>query len=397
MWNLLIADDETIIRRGLKGAVDWEKFSIDIVGEAEDGELALDMAKQLKPDLLLIDICMPFLNGIDLIKQLENNLPDSLFIIITGHDEFTYAKQAVRMKVFDYLLKPVNVTELESVVERAVSTLQINSQNINRNKQLESNKDLLKSDFLQKWVTGFIPIEEDAEEFHIFDIKFVGAVGVSVIKIRDVVDIHAVDKFWSDELLLFSLKNIIKDILTDIPYAQFFDDQRGNVVIIVPEEQATKLAEINLAIKEKTETFIGKVIIYCEKVTDHAAHIPLVYKELYQQLNTVHQMSPIVILAKNYIDQHYADTSLSLNELANYAQVSPTYLSKQFKTELGASFIQYLTKVRIDKALLLMKDPYLKVYEISERVGYSTQHYFCNAFKKVVGKSPSSYRRGYMQ
>lgn len=102
----------------------------------------------------------------------------------------------------------------------------------------------------------------------------------------------------------------------------------------------------------------------------------------------------MVILAKDYIDLHYYEHSISLQQVANMVQVSPTYLSKQIKNELGVSFINYLTKVRINKALMLIKDPYLKVYEIAEMVGYSTQHYFCNAFKKVIGISPRDYRSG---
>lgn len=393
MLKLLIADDEVIIRRGLKAAVDWEKFSIQVVGEAEDGELALEMAKELRPDILFLDICMPFLNGLDLIRQLEKILPDSLFILITGHDEFTYAQQAVRLGVFDYLLKPVNVKELENVIERASEELKNKNHLQNRDKQFEGNRELLKIDFLQKWVGVGIPKEDLKDECQLFNIKLDGPIGVSVIKLLNI-DLHIAEEFWSENLLAFSLGNIIKYLLYDIPAAEFFEDKQGHVVILLPVDRAEDITFINQLIKEKAETFLGKTIVYSENIALMSGEIPIIYQKLINQLNSYTNVSPIVVLAKNYIDQRYFDPLITLNEVASSVQVSPSYLSKQFKNELGASFIQYLTKVRIEKSLLLMNDPYLKVYEISEKVGYSTQHYFCNAFKKAVGISPSSYRSG---
>ncbi|MFP5111545.1 response regulator [Bacillaceae bacterium C204] len=393
MLKLLIADDEVIIRKGLKAAIDWEKFSIQVVGEAEDGELALELAKELKPDILFLDICMPFLNGLDLIKQLENLLPDSLFILITGHDEFSYAQQAVRLGVFDYLLKPVNVMELENVIERAAEELKSKNDLQNRDKQFEGNRELLKIDFLQKWIEGLIPKEKFNEEFHLFNIKLDGTIGVSVIKLLNI-DLHTAEEFWSEKLLAFSLGNIIKEILNNRLAAEIFEDKHGQIVILLPVDRAEELTTITQHIKEKVETFLGKTIVYSEKIAVNTEEIPNIYQNLISQLNSHTNVSPMVVLAKNYIDQRYFDPFITLNEVASSVQVSPSYLSKQFKNELGASFIQYLTKVRIEKSLLLMNDPYLKVYEISEKVGYSTQHYFCNAFKKVVGISPSSYRSG---
>jgi two-component system, response regulator YesN len=393
MWKLFIADDETIIRKGLKGAIDWEKFSIQVVGEAEDGEIALEMAKDLRPDILFLDICMPFLNGLELISQLESHLPDSLVILITGHDEFSYAQQAVRLKVFDYILKPVNIKELENVLERAVEELKRKRDLQKREEQFEDNRDLLKVDFLQKWVKGSISVEEFKISSKLFNLRLDGFVGVSVIKLLNI-DLQAAEQFWSGELLTFSMKNIIHDLLVDYPCAEVFDDQQSHIVVLLPVNRVEELTVINKLIMQKVETIIGKTIQYEEQITDHSEEIPFLYKKAISQLESEGDVSPVVVLAKNYIDQHYYDSEISLNEVADNVQVSSSYLSKRFKAELGSSFIQYLTKARINKSLLLMNDPHLKVYEISEMVGYSTQHYFCNAFKKEVGISPSSYRRG---
>lgn len=124
MWELLIAEDETTIRKGLRFAADWEDYSVHVIGEAEDGEMALDMAIELKPDILFIDINMPFLNGLELMEQLRKNLPDAIFIVISGYDEFGYAQQAIKMGAFDYIIKPVNKDELIKTVKRATEHLE---------------------------------------------------------------------------------------------------------------------------------------------------------------------------------------------------------------------------------------------------------------------------------
>ena len=111
-------------------------------------------------------------------------------------------------------------------------------------------------------------------------------------------------------------------------------------------------------------------------------------------MKSIQRLTPIVVLAKNYIDQNYFEQSISLQQVANHLQVSPTYLSKQLKNEIGVSFVHYLTNVRMEKAVKLITDPYLKIYEVAEMVGYSTQHYFSNVFKKMVGISPIEYRNG---
>ena len=100
------------------------------------------------------------------------------------------------------------------------------------------------------------------------------------------------------------------------------------------------------------------------------------------------------MFAKNYIDTYFYQQDLSLKEVAEKVGVSPDYLSRLLKRELGISFVDYVTKIRVEKAIKFMNDPSIKFYEIAEQVGYSTQHYFSTAFKKVMGISPLIYRKG---
>ncbi|WP_462411423.1 response regulator transcription factor [Neobacillus sp. Marseille-QA0830] len=394
MWNLLIAEDETTIRRGLKSAANWEDYYIQIVGEAEDGEIALEMAIERKPHILFVDINMPFLNGLDLMKKLKEHLPESIFIVISGYDEFSYAQQAIKMDAFDYLLKPVNKEELVKTVQRAITMLEKNTRSKQLDLQLEDNKLLLKEKFLQEWAAGKVSVEEVARRSQLLNIHLGNHVGMSLFKVVSEIDESATQEQWSEALLTFSFKNIIRDYLKAYPSSECFEDQLGNMILLVPNIEMEELIRVNREIKEYTQKFFGKMIICIEKMMTNDREFPSLYKRLKDEITAYHSLSPMVILAKDYIDHHYSEHSLSLDEVAEKVQVSPTYLSKKIKTELGVSFINYLTKVRINKSLMLMKDPYLKIYEIADLVGYSTQHYFCNAFKKVTGISPTVYRSG---
>src|SRR5471030_1021752 len=123
MWKLVIADDEPKIRRGIEGILDWNDFNIDIVGEAEDGELALEVIQEKKPDIILLDINMPFLSGLNLLERLKDINNKSIVIIISGYDDFSYAQKALRFNVFDYILKPVNKKSMEDIITKAVYKL----------------------------------------------------------------------------------------------------------------------------------------------------------------------------------------------------------------------------------------------------------------------------------
>ncbi|QGH36010.1 response regulator [Gracilibacillus salitolerans] len=394
MWNLFIAEDESIIRRGLKKSLNWESYSINVIGEAEDGEEALNKAIEFRPDILFIDINMPFLNGLELMEKLRPILPDAVFIVISGYNEFIYAQKAIKMGTIDYILKPVKKPELERSIENAIDILKKKSRNRLREKQLEGNKQLLKEKFLLNWSLGHYQEDEMKKQAKLLGIHLTKNTGLLVFKVIKEINIGSMEQNWSDVLLSFSIKNIINDLLSDYQSKEMFEDQSGHIVLLLPLIDTETLFDINRKIVIELERFLGKVVTCEECLLTSFLSFPNEYKKIISDLKSANKRTPIVALAKNYIDQHYDSQSISLQQVASYVQVNPTYLSKQIKNELGVSFIQYLTNVRINKALTLMKDPYLKIYEVAEMVGYSTQHYFCNAFKKVVGFSPTVYRTG---
>ena len=112
MIKIFLVEDEMIIRRGIKNSIEWEKEGYQFVGEASDGELALPMIIREKPDIVMTDIKMPFMDGLAFIKELRGFMPDVPVIILSGFSDFEYAKEAIRYQVSNYLLKPVSTEEL---------------------------------------------------------------------------------------------------------------------------------------------------------------------------------------------------------------------------------------------------------------------------------------------
>ncbi|MDP4092120.1 MAG: response regulator [Bacillota bacterium] len=123
MFKVLIVDDESIIRKGLRNAVNWKQFDCDVCGEASDGMEGYKLISQLYPDIVITDIKMPEVDGLTMIREIKNVIPQSKVIIMTGYRDFEYAQEAIKLGAFDYLLKPTKIEELNSVIKRAVKEL----------------------------------------------------------------------------------------------------------------------------------------------------------------------------------------------------------------------------------------------------------------------------------
>ena len=398
MWKVLVADDEPKIRRGLKNSLDWNEFNMEIVGEAEDGEMAFEVARDLQPDVLLVDICMPFLNGLQLIEKLNKVLDRCIIIIITGHDEFTYAQQAVKLKVFDYLLKPVSKEQLVAVLNKANEELKILHSKHKyiswAAQQMDRNLPAIKECFLKDLLHGQLSELEIQEQSRFLNLDFPADSGMIIIKVVERCNRGEIRAEWDKPLLLFALQNVIEDILQEWQPNTVFRDNKENIIAITPIKNIVEWLELGVILETRSEKYLKQMVITTQgKFEDVKMGIPAVYEELIMEINAKGNCTPIVLLSKKYIDAYYYKEDLSLQDLADQIQISPTYLSRLLKQEIGASFIDYLTQVRVRKAIQIMSDHTVKIYEVAERVGYSSQHYFSTAFKKVLGVSPAEYRK----
>ncbi len=401
MFKVLIADDEPKIRKGIKGILDWQQLGFEIVAEAEDGEVALELACEKLPDLLLVDICMPFLNGLEFIARLQTMLKDAVIIIISGHDEFEYAQTALKLKVFDYILKPVEKEVLlKSILQAKEHMIEIKSKNIQDEfiaKQLKKNSHYLKDMFLQELICGKVKAQDINERLNYFQIERTANMGMIIIKPLEK-NYGIIETEWDNDLLTYAIANIAQEAMGAFKAVTCFKDLKNQVILLSDTHPIGRWTEMGSWIERCVEDYLKREIITeAILLNEELKGIETSYQTLCSIVAEKNQKTPIVITIQKYIDKHYANPELSLTEIADHIGISQTYLTRLLKQELGLPFIDYLTQVRLKKAVMLMQDPNIKVYEVAEKVGYSSQHYFSNVFKKTFNMSPLEYKKGGMK
>jgi len=398
MWKVLIADDEPKIRRGIRSLV--ERFSSDfvVVAEAEDGEMAYAKAIELEPDILLVDIRMPFLNGLELIERLAGALPERLIIIVSGHDEFEYAQTAVKLHVFDYLLKPLDTNVFAATMARACAELEARSETgkyaVWVKEQLDRNLPVLRERFFRDWVMGELSKTEVEEAKTFLQIELHGPVALLAARFSERFGAGTPGADKVRRLALVAVRTIISETLPS-PRSHIFEDETETVLAIVSGAAEEDLVAAKAEIERRAATQLLQVPILSSRIViDPLSRLNDAYEEIRAELADGGNCEAFVRLAVNHIDQRYWDTSLSLESAAEELQISPGYLSRLMKRETGLSFVEYLNRIRVKKATQFLNDPAAKVFEVAERVGYRSQHYFSRAFRKAMGTPPSEYKKG---
>lgn len=395
LLRVLIADDEPIIREGVRDSVDWESLGMRVCAEAEDGEEALELALNLNIQIALVDLNMPIMNGIELMKELRQKLPQCRIIIITGHDEFAYAQEAIRLSVDDYILKPANSEQLRQVLGRIRHELEATQkQEIHlqqASKQIAKNFPLMRERFCLEWIEGTMTEAELREQLEFLQLPAASPDMLCVIRWPEVVTSVQLRKENDRQLFMFAIENIIGEMLVSYEKT-IFRDHSGLIVAIVwgavPE---TLISDMQHAVQAYLKISIH---VHAQPIDNGLLSIPAVYRQCKSSIFKEAQMSPLVRKAKDYIRESYMEADMSLEAFAQLMQVSPVYLSRIIKQELGASFVSLVTQTRIAKAMQLLNATDMPINEIAEKAGYDTQHYFSTAFKKAVGVSPNQYRKG---
>ena len=158
MYSVFLVDDEPIVLEGIRTKIDWESSGFTFAGEATDGEIALSMIHELKPDILITDIKMPFMDGLELSAAIKKIQPWIKIIILSGHDEFEYAKKAISIGIEDYLLKPFTADDILTSLKKVAAHIdkeRMQVSDINRLKEeLKSHDKLLQKEFLGNLVHG---------------------------------------------------------------------------------------------------------------------------------------------------------------------------------------------------------------------------------------------------
>lgn len=523
LYKVVLVEDEIVAREGIRDNVDWQSAGFKFCGEATDGETALPLIEATRPDVLITDIKMPFMDGLQLCKIVRERLPWLKIIILSGHDEFHYAQEALKLGVTEYLLKPLGVQDLHDVLQKVARQLDHERQEQEEWRELQDqvadNLKLRREKFLLQLVMGGISALEAIQRSRQLELDIIARwYQLTVIKaelcdrgdqfdyqkfqqverivaglVQHNPDIYLLKKDLDELVLIFKgdsreqvaqeayflaelIKNEVESSTTCLlkfglsaPQERLSDISRsfGQALALVqqptqvakPSEiagQAEKaeLLKLDKAALEnflkfgtsvefdeffaaylrplgqatldsyliKNYIFIDLVLTTAKFVHRLGGVVDLVIPEInqvetlmmhirsieqiraeirkifasalsFREAQVQNQHSTVIPQAKEYIDQHFSDSELSLNAVAAHVNLSPSHFSTIFSRETGETFIEYLTRIRIEKAKELLKTTGLKSFEIADRVGYGDPHYFSTVFKKNTGLSPIEFRQ----
>lgn len=369
MIKVFLVEDETIIRQGIKNNIDWKSNGFELVGEAGDGEYAYPMILKSQPDILLTDVKMPFMDGLELSRLVKKALPRTKIIVLSGYDEFDYAKEAIRIGISDYLLKPVTSAGLveslrkvaEQVLEERENFRLLERYFVYYKKYMDFPDKSDYSGIDRKLIQNFLKTG-NVEECGRFIDEYFEAIGESNYMSLLLRQYMTMDIFYCVQEFIKSLNVPEENIPSEL----------------MDLKQVTKAAE-------KADSTIDYL------------------KSLFTAALTLRDKSSgdrygiLIREAKDYIAENYQNSEFSLNMIAGHIGISPSYFSSIFKQSTGQSFVEYLTKTRIDRACELLKCTNLRTSEIGEKVGYNDPHYFSTAFKKIMGQSPKEFRNNIAQ
>lgn len=349
----MIVDDEPLVIKAISYIVENNLDDIDIVAKISDGANAIEMAGEKNPDIIFMDIKLAGLNGLQAIKEINNFSPDTIIVIISAYDNFSYAQKAVKLGVMDYLLKPVDKRDIINILQKARNRL--------KNKSLENVKSLSENvnyNFNPPWKLEkklFNAIEYGNKEKALIELD-------NIVNSLDIGDDLTVLEIYFQEITAV----ILRLLYEDMPEEEFKDIKRNEL------QQKIRKAET----RDELINSVKENFLFLIKTVSSSVNI---------------NNNPLLIKARNYIDKNY-NKDITLKEIADYVALSPSYLSKLFKEQFKITVIDYLTEVRINAAIRLLDNSKLAIKQIAARVGYNDSNYFSKVFKKNTGQTPTEFR-----
>ena len=531
MIKVFLVEDEIIMREGIRNNIDWEREGFEFVGEASDGELAYPMIQKLKPDILITDIKMPFMDGLELSRLVKEEMPEIKIIILTGYDEFEYAQKGINIGITEYLLKPIGGAKLLEAIHK-VGQL-VNEEREQREflkkfeQEHEENVQLARQKFFRRLVLGrnsasdilregseiglelaakrynillfqlfagegqdgysedqnhamdeivkitgqlpevlmielgiegwaFILKESDEKTLEIIleqfiqrleeilscyrELEYFGGIGEAVERLselsqcfesanrvfayrylqkknqilsnRDISRSH--EEREDGELDYLELKNLDKSIAEQFlktglkgdvsHFVEDYFEQRNMESMIFRQYVTMDIYFMAVDLLEKMGCDSSELINRCgdlQNISEHLAtaernkeYLKMLFGIVIEMREAVSQKKyhSLLLSAKEYIKEHFDDEKISLNSVAASVNLSPNHFSTIFSQEMGQTFIEYLTSVRMEKAKELLRTSALRTAEIAFAVGYKDSHYFSYIFKKTQECTPTEFR-----
>lgn len=343
MYKVLLVDDEELERKVLGFTLQNSGLPIQILGEASNGREALAIVHQTVPDLIIMDIKMPGINGIEATRQIKAYYPAMEVIILTAYGKFSYSQRAIKAQATDYLLKPIQPQQLIDAVKLAIDRLS--------RKNLYSGPSLDLTGLEEQVKTG--NLEEAKREF-----------------------------------------SLLLELLSDAdpnPITARLNSFGLRVLIIVIQAVLTTGADP--AKVSRLEHELVQDLPHIASLASLKAWGELVLERCVSLLTTNHSFNDQTLVHKaiDYIERNYA-CDISLDLVAAHVHLSTAYLSRIFNKKIGMGFSEYLAQIRLKEAKRRLRTSDETIDQIAEATGFSSNSYFSAVFKKHEGVTPSEYR-----
>jgi len=481
VYRVLIVDDEQPVLDGMRHQLEALADVLVVAGTARSGREALVLAQDIKPDLVFMDVRMPGMSGIDVIRELKPALPDCMFYLLTAYERFDIAHEAFELGLAGYLLKPVTRERLLAVVQHALNRLEVEAQRHKRSAEAAECADIAREFVAEAFfhtLSGHALYEPETAKLRLQQLGRVLKIGsqpgcVTILQAPDIQTYKAelqsglhrkleilvsADPSCPDRLNIWMVppagfdQGFVRTLLettwaqiTNLPFERLgigeltkLEDaaksyERAYAEVKTPPER-TDLQTVRLErevlealIQGHTQTmlqnlpellaretdmlflsrfFLHEAVVHAGIKPDFGLPFPLPSNQdeqpriftawaanLSEKCKSARgtKLSQPVTRAINYVREHYGD-ALSLDEVASAAGVSPHYLSRVFSEETGEPFLEFLTRLRMDRARELLRQG-MSIKETSLSVGYSDPNYFSRLFKKATGATPSNWVR----
>ncbi|MDD9269466.1 response regulator [Paenibacillus sp. GCM10023248] len=332
--HVLIVDDEPVIRRGMVKMAELYTPAFTKVQTAENGEAALELIRVSEPDLVLTDVRMPKMDGLELCRIIHEDFPHIKTVVISGYNDFEYAQKSMNYGVRHYLLKPATKSDLHDMLDQLIKK--------------PASSYMPPSRYIE-WI--------DQMEEQIWALQTEEIAGL-IVRWREYC--------LSAKLSLAQLKELFNDCHAML--VKRFHSRNYSPAGFSAHQQAG-------TVKEALDAF---------------------EKSLLHMINELHAVrsgnfKDPMEEAKAYIDSRLSE-DISLDEVAAMVGLTPTYFSSLFKKITQETFVQYRINKRMGKAKEMLEIPHVRIVDVAAEVGYDDYPHFTKTFKKIVGVSPSEYR-----
>lgn len=390
MYKTLFVDDERLIREGISNLIDWERITGQELTLAENAKVALKYLEHEKYEIVISDIYMQDMNGIELAKCIKGKWPDVVVILLSAYEDFDYARKAIEAGVFKYLLKPVIPEELEDAVNEAISQVKINEETKKRidhsQEVLEDYRRELKKNLWKDILSGNMCNEDEIfERFEKMNMS------------KNISPIYVVVYKTDDESMLYQNQVAIDKVVSSC-FEGYIDTvfMDNYIVILLKKENAKSvLYAFGDLVKEMFhfEVYMGEGKTVKDLSTLHMSVESAKYNIQKNRANKKDEPTQIVLAAVEMIRKEIENVDFNINTIANALYLTPAYFSRVFKRKMGMTCIDFIKNYRINLAKELLQNTDLSIQQISEKTGYATVYYFSQQFKQVTGESPGSFRK----